>query len=300
VKDRLPEAPGTPLRALIDKSCSYMRRRDDGTGWDGAGGLVREAFRLGRSAPSPEPESAGGALPFPDDAGPKCDACKGRGWIPGDCHPLEVCGTCNGTGYPKSWAAEEIARLDRALSEARGERDEWAAAAQEVVTLFDPAQPKASPALLVSVAHGAKRANREMREERQAREDALREAVARQTAAESALQRAREEARREGEAAITAIDVWARNLAKGVTCRYWEGGPEALKRLPPLDSLALVEERIAHLGRLQHLYCRDVGRLRNWFHRAMRLARALSVPHGADEAGGANTRADEAGKERSR
>jgi hypothetical protein len=51
-------------------------------------------------------------LPFPDDAGPRCDACKGRGWIPGECHPREVCGTCNGTGYPKSWAAGEIARLD--------------------------------------------------------------------------------------------------------------------------------------------------------------------------------------------
>jgi hypothetical protein len=59
------------------------------------------------------------ALPFPDDAGPRCDACKGRGWIPGDCHPREVCGTCNGTGYPKSWAAEEIARLDREIARLR-------------------------------------------------------------------------------------------------------------------------------------------------------------------------------------
>jgi hypothetical protein len=50
--------------------------------------------------------------PAPDDAGPACPACKGRGWNPGDCHPREVCGTCNGTGYPESWAAKEIARLD--------------------------------------------------------------------------------------------------------------------------------------------------------------------------------------------
>lgn len=29
---------------------------------------------------------------------PKCSACNGRGWIPGDCHPCEVCGICNGFG----------------------------------------------------------------------------------------------------------------------------------------------------------------------------------------------------------
>jgi hypothetical protein len=67
-----------------------------------------EAARASRSAH----DARESPLPFPDDAGPRCDACKGRGWIPGDCHPREVCGTCNGTGYPKSWAAEEIDRLD--------------------------------------------------------------------------------------------------------------------------------------------------------------------------------------------
>lgn len=44
---RLPEAPGSPLRALIDRSYRYMKQRDDGT-WEGAEGLVRQAFALGR------------------------------------------------------------------------------------------------------------------------------------------------------------------------------------------------------------------------------------------------------------
>jgi hypothetical protein len=73
------------------------------------------------------------ALPFPDDAGPCCDACKGRGWVANDDVPRAVCGTCNGTGYPKSWAAGEIARLDAEVArltaaltrseEARGESE---------------------------------------------------------------------------------------------------------------------------------------------------------------------------------
>jgi hypothetical protein len=28
-----------------------------------------------------------------------CLSCKGRGWHHGDCHPREVCGACDGTGY---------------------------------------------------------------------------------------------------------------------------------------------------------------------------------------------------------
>jgi hypothetical protein len=80
-----------------------------------------------RAAP-PAP-TRDGTLPFPDDAGPRCDACKGRGWVPGDCHPREVCGTCNGTGYPKSWAAEEIDRLDREVARLRALQSEARAAA---------------------------------------------------------------------------------------------------------------------------------------------------------------------------
>jgi hypothetical protein len=79
-------------------------------------------------APPPAP-TRDGTLPFPDDAGPRCDACKGRGWVPGDCHPREVCGTCNGTGYPKSWAAEEIDRLDREVARLRALQSEARAAA---------------------------------------------------------------------------------------------------------------------------------------------------------------------------
>lgn len=29
----------------------------------------------------------------------RCVPCKGRGWVPGDCHPREVCGACDGTGF---------------------------------------------------------------------------------------------------------------------------------------------------------------------------------------------------------
>jgi hypothetical protein len=47
---RRAEAPGHPLRAIIDRSYRYMKKRDDGAGWEGAEGLVREAFRLGLSA----------------------------------------------------------------------------------------------------------------------------------------------------------------------------------------------------------------------------------------------------------
>lgn len=92
-------------------------------------------------------------------------------------------------------------------------------------------------------------------------------------------------ARAEAEAAqrqVAAIDVWSRNLAKGVTCRYWEGGPEALKHLPDLDGLRWLERHMEHLGRLQHDYCNDVVRLRSGFRRALGLAkRAMGVLRGA-------------------
>ncbi len=29
-----------------------------------------------------------------------CTECGGRGWHPGDCHPHEVCGICDGFGWP--------------------------------------------------------------------------------------------------------------------------------------------------------------------------------------------------------
>lgn len=32
---------------------------------------------------------------------PKCDDCKGRGWIVGECHPEETCGGCGGMGRVK-------------------------------------------------------------------------------------------------------------------------------------------------------------------------------------------------------
>jgi hypothetical protein len=52
MSDNLPEAPGTPLRALIDKSYRFMARTD--VGWVGAQDLVREAFRLGAASAPPE------------------------------------------------------------------------------------------------------------------------------------------------------------------------------------------------------------------------------------------------------
>jgi hypothetical protein len=104
-----------------------------GNGADGGPGTAGRRVRRGAGevatpAPPPAP-TRDGTLPFPDDAGPRCDACKGRGWVPGDCHPREVCGTCNGTGYPKSWAAEEIDRLDREVARLRALQSEARAAA---------------------------------------------------------------------------------------------------------------------------------------------------------------------------
>jgi hypothetical protein len=65
--DRLPEGPGTPLRALIARSYLYMARRPDGSGWEGAENLVREAYQLGRASAltssSPSEPSPGGACP---------------------------------------------------------------------------------------------------------------------------------------------------------------------------------------------------------------------------------------------
>lgn len=75
------------------------------------------------------------------------------------------------------------------------------------------------------------------------------------------------------EAQVVALDVSLRNLAKGVTNRPWKGGPPALHHLPDLEGLRLVEKRIEHLGHLQFAYLRDVGGLRDAFHRAMRLLR---------------------------
>jgi hypothetical protein len=71
---RLPEAPGTPLRDLIDRSYRYMKRRDDGEGWDGAEGIVREAFRLGYSYVAASP------APAQRDATAACGMCGGTGW----------------------------------------------------------------------------------------------------------------------------------------------------------------------------------------------------------------------------
>jgi hypothetical protein len=57
---RFPEAPGTPLRELIDRSYSYMKKGIDG--WVGAEGLVREAFALGRALSAPPPGEESGPM----------------------------------------------------------------------------------------------------------------------------------------------------------------------------------------------------------------------------------------------
>jgi hypothetical protein len=57
----------------------------------------------GRPEPHPrgylchDPQSAP-ETPAPE-AGRPCVECKGRGWHPGDCHPSETCGVCDGSGF---------------------------------------------------------------------------------------------------------------------------------------------------------------------------------------------------------
>ena len=35
---------------------------------------------------------------YRDPSTDMCPECNGRGWHPGDCHPMETCGVCGGTG----------------------------------------------------------------------------------------------------------------------------------------------------------------------------------------------------------
>jgi hypothetical protein len=49
---------------------------------------LRRALERGPSPETPAPE-----------AGRPCVECKGRGWHPGDCHPRETCGVCDGSGF---------------------------------------------------------------------------------------------------------------------------------------------------------------------------------------------------------
>jgi hypothetical protein len=44
----------------------------------------------------------------------RCPECKGRGWHPGDCHPREECGRCDGTGRcPPAPPAETTTTTDK-------------------------------------------------------------------------------------------------------------------------------------------------------------------------------------------
>jgi hypothetical protein len=96
----------------------YERSKDDRAMF--VGSEIRVLVSMARRAlPSSSTAPRADAIPPPDDSGPPCDACKGRGWFVGDCHPREVCGTCNGTGRPQSWAAQEIVRLDREIARLR-------------------------------------------------------------------------------------------------------------------------------------------------------------------------------------
>jgi hypothetical protein len=55
-------------------------------GHDGCTGL--ECLAAPERSETPAPE-----------AGRPCVECKGRGWHPGDCHPRETCGVCDGSGF---------------------------------------------------------------------------------------------------------------------------------------------------------------------------------------------------------
>jgi DNA-directed RNA polymerase subunit RPC12/RpoP len=73
-----------------------------------------------------------------------------------------------------------------ALAALRSERDDWAEAAQHICDLFDPAKPMASPAVLRAVTNGVKRANSDLRAERDALRARVVEAEAHATRAENA------------------------------------------------------------------------------------------------------------------
>ena len=52
----------------------------------------------------------------------RCGGCGGRGWYVGDCHPLEACGLCGGTGNGPNQRLEAARTvLDLAAGAARAD-----------------------------------------------------------------------------------------------------------------------------------------------------------------------------------